>query len=206
MLKRGIGAALAVGVALAAWPSAAAGGQAEAGPPTRELFDRYCVTCHNPRLLTGGLDLGAVDPDADRGPCLRPGEGRPQAAHGSDAAGGAAAPGPGRDRHVRDPPRARPRRGGGGRPEPGPGGVAAAEPRRVRQRHRGPAGPRGQRRGAAAVGHGRVRLRQQRRGAVDHAGADVPLHRGRDQDQPGRGRQPRHPPRHAALRGGLRAA
>ena len=29
---------------------------------------------------------------------------------------------------------------------------------------------------------------------------------GRDQDQPGRGRQPRHPPRHAALRGGLRAA
>ena len=62
MLKRGIGAALAVGVALAAWPSPAAGGQAEAGPPTRELFDRYCVTCHNPRLLTGGLDLGAVDP------------------------------------------------------------------------------------------------------------------------------------------------
>ena len=62
MLKRGIGAALAAGVALAAWPSAATGGQAEAGPPSGELFDRYCVTCHNPRLLTGGLDLGAVDP------------------------------------------------------------------------------------------------------------------------------------------------
>ena len=61
MLKRGIGAALAAGVALAAWP-AAAGGQGEVGPPSRELFDRYCVTCHNPRLLTGGLDLGEVDP------------------------------------------------------------------------------------------------------------------------------------------------
>ncbi len=62
MLKRGIGAALVVGVALVAWPSAAAGGQAGAGPPSRALFDRYCVTCHNPRLLTGGLDLGEVDP------------------------------------------------------------------------------------------------------------------------------------------------
>ena len=62
MLKRGIGAALVVGVVVAAWPAPAAAGQTEAGPPSRELFDRYCVTCHNPRLLTGGLDLGAVDP------------------------------------------------------------------------------------------------------------------------------------------------
>ena len=40
------------------------------------------------------------------------------------------------------------------------------------------------RRRAAAERHGGLRLRQQRRRPVDHAGADVALHVGGDQDQP----------------------
>ena len=59
MLARSFVAALA---ATAAWPATAAGGQGEADPPSRELFDRYCVTCHNQRLQTGGLALDGVDP------------------------------------------------------------------------------------------------------------------------------------------------
>ena len=59
MLARSFVAALA---ATAVWPATAAGGQGEADPPSRELFDRYCVTCHNQRLQTGGLALDGVDP------------------------------------------------------------------------------------------------------------------------------------------------
>ena len=59
MLARSFVAALA---ATAVWPSPAAGGQGEADPPSRELFDRYCVTCHNQRLQTGELALDGVDP------------------------------------------------------------------------------------------------------------------------------------------------
>ena len=59
MLARSFVAALA---ATAVWPAPAAGGQGEADPPSRELFDRYCVTCHNQRLQTGGLALDGVDP------------------------------------------------------------------------------------------------------------------------------------------------
>ena len=40
--------------------SAAAEAQAPAAP-SRELFDRYCVTCHNDRLRTGGLMLDRLD-------------------------------------------------------------------------------------------------------------------------------------------------
>ena len=35
--------------------------QAVAAAPSRELLDRYCVTCHNDRLQTGGLTLDRVD-------------------------------------------------------------------------------------------------------------------------------------------------
>ena len=31
---------------------------------TRALLDRYCVVCHNARLLTGGLALDTLDADA----------------------------------------------------------------------------------------------------------------------------------------------
>ena len=34
---------------------------AEAQAPSRELFDRYCVTCHNERLQTAGLMLDQLD-------------------------------------------------------------------------------------------------------------------------------------------------
>ena len=32
-----------------------------AAPGTRETLDRYCVTCHNERLKTGGLALDRMD-------------------------------------------------------------------------------------------------------------------------------------------------
>ncbi len=34
---------------------------ASTGPSYREVLDRYCVTCHNQRLKTGGLTLDAMD-------------------------------------------------------------------------------------------------------------------------------------------------
>ena len=30
-------------------------------PPHRAVLDRYCVTCHNERLRTGGLSLQTID-------------------------------------------------------------------------------------------------------------------------------------------------
>ncbi len=39
----------------------APGEQAPATAPRRALLDRYCVTCHNERLRTGGLALDALD-------------------------------------------------------------------------------------------------------------------------------------------------
>ena len=39
----------------------AAGAQPAAAAPSRELLDRYCVTCHNERLQTAGLMLDRVD-------------------------------------------------------------------------------------------------------------------------------------------------
>ena len=62
MVARSIGAALLTGAALAGGPAPAAGGQDAAAPPSRALFDRYCVACHNQRLRTGGLALDEVDP------------------------------------------------------------------------------------------------------------------------------------------------
>lgn len=37
---------------------------APAAAPSREVLDRYCVTCHNQRLKTGGLALDRLDPAA----------------------------------------------------------------------------------------------------------------------------------------------
>ena len=62
MFARSIVAALAAVVALAAGPAGAQGVQDSADPPSREIFDRYCVACHNQRLQTGGLALDGVDP------------------------------------------------------------------------------------------------------------------------------------------------
>ena len=41
--------------------SATAGQTKSADPPSRELLDRYCITCHNERLQTAGLMLDKVD-------------------------------------------------------------------------------------------------------------------------------------------------
>ena len=42
-----------------------ASAQTAAGPSPRAVVDRYCVTCHNDRLRTGGLTLDATSVDAD---------------------------------------------------------------------------------------------------------------------------------------------
>ncbi len=65
----------AAGAAAAAEPQAAAASRvasaaAAAEGPSRALLDRYCVTCHNERLRTGGLmldnvDLGRIDAHAE---------------------------------------------------------------------------------------------------------------------------------------------
>ena len=91
MFARSIVAALAAVAALSAGPAGAQGVQDSADPPSREIFDRYCVTCHNQRLQTGGLALDGVDPAraAAHAPILEkvvhklrtgqmPPEGRPQ--------------------------------------------------------------------------------------------------------------------------------
>ena len=45
--------------------TSAAGGTAgqapTAAPDARAVLDRYCVTCHNQRLKTGGLALDTLD-------------------------------------------------------------------------------------------------------------------------------------------------
>ena len=54
-----------LGSGTASAEAAQAAQAAEAPPaaeaPSRAIFDRYCVTCHNERLLTGGLSLVDVD-------------------------------------------------------------------------------------------------------------------------------------------------
>ena len=64
----GLAAALSVPFPIDASSPESGGGssvaQAQAPPPeppSRELFDRYCVTCHNERLQTAGLMLDRLD-------------------------------------------------------------------------------------------------------------------------------------------------
>src|SRR5262245_16643876 len=47
--------------AQAGGPPPAGAQAAAAATPSRELLDKYCVTCHNERLKTGGLMLDKVD-------------------------------------------------------------------------------------------------------------------------------------------------
>ena len=51
----------------------------------RAIVKRYCVSCHNERLKTGGLVLSTLDP-AEVGRRPRLGEGCPQTAGRDDAA------------------------------------------------------------------------------------------------------------------------
>ena len=56
-------ACFAVPVSGAAQPTRSSGAEARPAPTERALIDRYCVTCHNDRLETGGLSLETVDID-----------------------------------------------------------------------------------------------------------------------------------------------
>ena len=64
-------AGLAAALSVLTVPAVAAAGAASAAqapePPSRELFDRYCVTCHNERLRTAGLTLDRLDVGDVRG-------------------------------------------------------------------------------------------------------------------------------------------
>ena len=143
------------------------------------------MTCHNERLKTAGLTLEKLD--VERRARQRRGarEGRPQAAQRADAARRA-----GRGPTSRSPtPSPRRSNARSTRPRPArpiPGRVASRRLNRAEYVNvihdllaldvDGTA--------AAAERHGGLRLRQQRRRAVDHAGADVALHVGGHQDQP----------------------
>src|SRR6266699_2028228 len=47
--------------AAVAQPQRATPERSSVGSPERTILDRYCVTCHNERLKTGGLTLDKVD-------------------------------------------------------------------------------------------------------------------------------------------------
>ena len=52
-------------IVLAGTAVGTASAQTAADPSPRAVVDRYCVTCHNDRLQTGGLSLAATSVDAD---------------------------------------------------------------------------------------------------------------------------------------------
>src|SRR5262245_16737646 len=56
-------AVIAAGVSpgLSASPQPAVTAQPAVQPPDRALLDKYCVTCHNGKLRTGGLALDTLD-------------------------------------------------------------------------------------------------------------------------------------------------
>jgi hypothetical protein len=41
--------------------SSRVGGQQPSVPPPQALLDQYCITCHNQKLKTGGLELDKLD-------------------------------------------------------------------------------------------------------------------------------------------------
>jgi mono/diheme cytochrome c family protein len=60
----GLGAALLVAVSANTGHPQAAGQEASAAPSSqRAVLDRYCVSCHNPRMKTGGLTLDPATMD-----------------------------------------------------------------------------------------------------------------------------------------------
>ena len=129
----------------------------------RALLDRYCVTCHNQRLKTAGLELDRLDPgliQAERGNL---GKSCSQAPHRLDAARWITSSRPGWLRDVDERARIGARRGGDARAEPRPAKRAPAEPRGICQRR--PRSSRRQHRSAHLFACRRfgIRIRQHRR-------------------------------------------
>ena len=86
---------------------------------SRTVLRRYCVACHNGRLLTAGLALDTVDLTEVGDHAELWGRGGPEASGGVDAAGRPAASRRGHLRPRGDVARSRARRGGGRPPQPG---------------------------------------------------------------------------------------
>ena len=196
-----MGAASSIGVDAAASASCPAATGRGAGAAARRSVLRRLPQRSPEERRTGPGGCRSVRRRAQR---AGDGEGRAEAARRHDAARRPAAPRQGDDGRVRRRTRERARPPRRGAAQSGPRRLAPSEPRGIRERHLRPARPRGERRRAAAERHGGLRLRQQRRRAVGHAVADDPLHRGGDQDQPHRRRQPRDPSDHPGLQGRVR--
>ena len=141
------------------------------GPAQRAVLDRYCVTCHSARAKTGGLVLEKIDlSDVGAHSDIWEKVVRKVRA-GMMPPPGMPAP-PDADKQAllalaRDAARSR----GPGLAAAGASARPSTEPRRVRQRHPRPAGPR-DRPGATAAGRRfQRRLRQHRRRAGPFSGA-----------------------------------
>ena len=195
---------LGVAGALSLAPTAAAaqGASSADAATARALLDRYCVTCHNGRLRTAGLELDAADPAAvgesghiweqvarklrASAPCRLPGRPRPEredalalVSYLETTLDGAAAAKPARGPHRDFPP-------------PQPGRVPQCRPRPA-------AGRRGRLGAAAGRRFRRARLRQHGCRPVGLAGAAraVPVCGAQDQPACGRLRASRAERRHA---------
>ena len=189
------------GSGLVAGSQLAAGASSRRPAPQQAVLNRYCVTCHNEKLKTGGLaldtlDLDRVGADAETWEKvvrkLRAGLMPPAGARRPDRATldafAAAIEGAHRSRRRRES-------------QSGPDAAASHEPRRVRQRD--PRSARAGRRSddAAAGRRFEPRLRQHRRRAGRVAVAARALRVGGGQDQPaGRRRSRRRAARQSPTR------
>ena len=119
--------------------AATTAGRETSSLPTTDTLNKYCVTCHNGRLKTAGLQLDSLDVDHVADQRAAVGKDRHEASHRRDAAAGPAAAG---RRHLsrgRGSAGTSARCGGGREAASGPRARASAEPQRIRQRHPRPA-------------------------------------------------------------------
>ena len=101
----------------------------------RQTLNTYCVTCHNARLKTAGLQLDTLDVNQRRRSRGAVGKGRHETAHRRDAASGPAAARCRVLSRARGGTRTRARCGGGGQAASGPRSGSSLESQRVHQRH-----------------------------------------------------------------------
>ena len=196
--SRALPALLAVCLTGAGWVNARAvpsatpsQSPAPASLPASEVLQKYCVTCHNGRLKTAGLQIDSLDVRSRGRRRAAVGKDRHEAAHRRDAAAGAAAAGcrrpiaRSRRRSNASSMRRRPRRR-----IPGRVPVHRLNRSEYTNAIRDLLGPRDRWTRPAVVGRGRPgRLRQRGERAVGVAGAARELPVGRANDQPARGRR-----------------
>ncbi len=153
-------------------PAASLASSAVPSTDATNLLNTYCVTCHNGRLKTAGLEIDSLQASsiADHAPQWEKIVTKLRTAR--DAASRPAAT---RSRHLQSGRRVAGTRvgcRGGSQSTSRPRSSASHEPKRVHQRHPRSARPRDRCAGAAVIGRsGSGRVRQRRERAVDFAGA-----------------------------------